>query len=76
MYQDFVKIIDKVNSVQSTYVFEDTVQESNEEVKLNELASPKTPAYLDLNPSRGNVAFGAGRQNWAFTLSQFARLYA
>lgn len=29
-----------------------------------------------LAPQRGNVAFGSGKDCWAFTLTRFARIYA
>lgn len=29
-----------------------------------------------LEPERGNVAFGSGKDCWAFTLTKFARFYA
>lgn len=28
------------------------------------------------DPSVGNVAFGSGKEQWAFTLTKFARIYA
>jgi elongation factor 2 len=28
-----------------------------------------------LEPNRGNVAFGSGKEQWAFTLTKFARIY-
>ena len=28
------------------------------------------------DPSTGNVAFGSGKDQWAFTLNKFARIYA
>lgn len=31
---------------------------------------------LFLNPVKGNVAFGSGKECWAFTLATFARIYA
>jgi elongation factor 2 len=31
---------------------------------------------VQVEPSKGTVAFGAGLQNWAFTLLRFARMYA
>lgn len=31
---------------------------------------------IQCNPSAGNVAFGSGKDQWAFTLSKFARLYS
>lgn len=29
-----------------------------------------------MNPVLGNVAFGAGKDKWGFTLTTFARIYA
>jgi elongation factor 2 len=29
-----------------------------------------------IEPSKGNVAFGSGKEQWAFTLTKFARIYA
>jgi elongation factor 2 len=31
---------------------------------------------LTCHPTIGNVAFGAGKDQWAFTLRTFARLYS
>lgn len=31
---------------------------------------------VELNPIKGNVAFGSGKDVWGFTLSQFARMYS
>lgn len=31
---------------------------------------------IQCNPSIGNVAFGSGKDQWAFTLAKFARLYS
>ena len=31
---------------------------------------------VQCDPSRGNVAFGSGKDQWAFTLNKFARLYS
>lgn len=31
---------------------------------------------LEINPSKGNVAFGSGKDCWAFTLQKFANLYS
>jgi len=31
---------------------------------------------IQCNPSQGNVAFGSGKDQWAFTLNKFARLYS
>ncbi len=34
------------------------------------------PFVLQLNPSKGNVAFGSGLHGWGFTLRQIAAFYA
>jgi elongation factor 2 len=31
---------------------------------------------IQADPSKGNVAFGSGKDQWAFTLMKFARLYS
>ncbi len=31
---------------------------------------------IQCDPSKGNVAFGSGKDQWAFTLTKFARLYS
>ena len=31
---------------------------------------------LSLDPTKGNIAFGAGKDQWAFTLKTFARIYS
>lgn len=57
MYQYFVKHINDVNQIISTY----------EDEALGDCS---------LAPEKGNVAFSAGRHGWAFTLRDFARIYA
>lgn len=56
MYQRFLKVIEVVNSVISTYIDEDDED-------------------LVLDPTKGNVVFGAGKDQWAFSLTSIARLY-
>jgi elongation factor 2 len=29
-----------------------------------------------VDPSKGNVAFGSGKECWAFTITKFARIYS
>ena len=36
----------------------------------------ETMGDLTLDPIKGNVAFGAGKDQWGFTLSHFARIYS
>lgn len=31
---------------------------------------------IQCDPSKGNVAFGSGKDQWAFTLMKFSRLYS
>lgn len=57
IYQNFVKVIDLVNSITSSYQSE-------------------TMGDLNLDPTVGNVAFGAGKDQWAFTLKTFAKIYS
>ncbi len=52
-----MKVIDKVNSITSTY--------QNESM-----------GDLTLDPTVGNVAFGAGKDQWAFTLRTFAKIFS
>jgi len=57
MYQNFVRCIDMVNVIISTYYQDD----------MGELL---------VNPANGSVAFGSGKECWAFTVTKFARMYA
>jgi len=57
MYSNFIRVIDNVNGIISTY----------EDEKMGE---------LELHPGKGNVAFGSGKECWAFTLKRFAEMYA
>lgn len=57
IYENFVRVIDNVNVVVSTY--------QNESM-----------GDLTLDPVKGNVVFGAGKDQWAFTLRDFAKIYA
>lgn len=57
IYQQFNKIIEKINITISTYESE-------------------AMGNLEIDPSKGNVAFGSGKGQWGFTLQTFARFYA
>jgi elongation factor 2 len=57
MYQNFVRVVDMVNVIISTYQQEDM-------------------GDLLVKPEEGSVAFGSGKECWAFTLTKFARIYA
>lgn len=56
IYQNFVRVIDMVNSITSTYQSE-------------------IMGDLTLDPVIGNVAFGAGKDQWAFSLRTFAKFF-
>lgn len=57
IYQNFIRVIDMVNVILSTYQCADMED-------------------LLIYPTKGNVAFGSGKECWAFTLTHFARLYS
>lgn len=58
MYQRFLRVIENVNVVISTYECDDM------------------PESQQVDPTEGNIAFGAALFGWAFTLNRFARIYA
>jgi len=57
IYKNFVRVIERVNTVVDTY-------------------SQPDMGEVSLNPVKGNVAFGSGKDVWGFTLAQFARMYS
>merc|ERR1712151_275111 len=57
MYSNFIRVIDNVNGIISTY-------------------EDEAMGQLELHPGIGNVAFGSGKECWAFTLKRFAEMYA
>ena len=59
LYQTFLRTVENVNVIVSTYADED---------------GPMGPIMVD--PAKGTVGFGSGLHGWAFTLKQFAELYA
>lgn len=59
IYLRFLRVIDQVNVVISNY--QDKENEEGEETILD--------------PTKGNVVFGAGKDQWAFSLSTFAQIY-
>jgi len=60
MYTTFVKVIENTNVIIATYETEDNV---------------KTMGELQVDPSRGTVAFGSALFGWAFTCTKFAQVY-
>jgi elongation factor 2 len=65
-YQNFRKAVESVNVVISPFEAEDPVKDREN----------GGPGRLQVDPSVGNVAFGSGLQQWAFTLKRFSTLYA
>jgi elongation factor 2 len=57
MYQNFVRVVDMVNVIISTYQSEDM-------------------GDILVEPNKGSVAFGSGKEQWAFTLTKVARIYS
>ncbi len=71
LYQRLKKIIEDVNNLISIYSSDHSDNDDNDDNKSDKIFKC---AYLD--PTKGNVAFAAGRDGWSFTLSTFAKLYA
>jgi len=57
IYNQFVKVIDNVNVIISTYQTEDM-------------------GDISVKAEEGSVAFGSGKDQWAFSTTKFARFYA
>ena len=66
MYQQFNKVIENVNVIISSYENQDDQEEGKEE----------SMGELQIDPTKGTVAFGSGLHGWAFTLTKFARIYS
>ena len=64
MYQQFNKVIENVNVIISSY-------EADEDEDPSE-----SMGDLQIDPTKGTVAFGSGLHGWAFTLTKFARIYS
>jgi len=60
LYQAFCRSVENMNVIVSTY------EEGNE----------KLMGALQVTPENGTVGFGSGLQSWAFTLRNFANMYA
>lgn len=70
MYLQFNKVIENVNVIISSYekTAEETVAEGG--------CLDDNMGMLQIDPTKGNCAFGSGLHGWAFTLTKFARLYS
>lgn len=64
MYHQFLRVVESINVIIATY-------EAPEEEK----SKGASMGDLQVDPSKGSVAFGSGYFGWAFTLTKFARLY-
>jgi elongation factor 2 len=78
MYQQFLRVIESVNVIISTY---ETAQENEAAAKEGEGEEEKkmekhSIGELQVDPTKATVAFGSGLHGWAFTLTKFARIYS
>jgi elongation factor 2 len=64
-YQNFRKAIESVNVIVAPFESEEDQDDNKNDV-----------GKLQMDPSHGNVAFGSGLQQWAFTIQRFAKIYA
>ena len=64
MYHQFLRVVESINVIIATY-------EAPEEEK----SKGASMGDLQVDPSKGSVAFGSRYFGWAFTLTKFARLY-
>lgn len=88
MYQQFLRVIESVNVIISTYENAQEADEANlkaskegegdEEKKEEKKATYVTSVIgeLQVDPTKATVAFGSGLHGWAFTLTKFARIYS
>mmetsp|Transcript_18206 Transcript_18206/g.20380 ORF Transcript_18206/g.20380 Transcript_18206/m.20380 type:complete len:860 (+) Transcript_18206:37-2616(+) len=75
MYQQFLRVIESINVIISTY--EGSADRQIEEGEGEERKEEKhVMGELQVDPTTATVAFGSGYYGWAFTLTKFARIYA
>jgi len=67
MYQQFNKVIENVNVIIASYENDDDDEDTDATQSMGE---------LQIDPTKGTVAFGSGLHGWAFTLTKFARIYS
>lgn len=70
MYLQFNKVIENVNVIVSSY------EKTEEEIIAEGGHKDDYMGLLQIDPTKGTVAFGSGLHGWAFTLTKFARLYS
>ena len=86
MYQQFLRVIESVNVIISTYenseevakqhALEEKEGEGEEEKKEEAKYEKAEIGELQIDPTKATVAFGSGLHGWAFTLTKFARIYS
>jgi len=82
MYQQFLRVIESVNVIISTYENAEQINDLNKEEAEGDKDKEerKFEKYvigeLQVDPTKGTVAFGSGLHGWAFTITKFARIYA
>ena len=83
LYQRLNQIIDQINYLIGVYSDTNEIEEteSKEEDGSEETVTPKSSKKTSdtfkcskIDPTKGNVAFAAGKDGWAFTLPQFAEI--
>jgi len=70
MYIQFNKTIENVNVIISSY------EKTDEEILAEGGRTVDNMGFLQIDPTKGTVAFGSGLHGWAFTLTKFARIYS
>lgn len=70
MYLQFNKVIENVNVIISSY------EKSDEDIVADGGKKEDNMGVLQIDPTKGTVAFGSGLHGWAFTLTKFARIYS
>lgn len=85
MYQQFLRVIESVNVIISTYENAQHLEEEHKkEVEEGEGEKEKEEKKVELahigelqvDPTKATVCFGSGLLGWAFTLTKFARIYS
>lgn len=78
LYLRLKQIIEQVNyfiGIYSSVKQEDESQDSEPDENRHGFSRKDQFECSLLDPTKGNVAFAAGKDGWAFTLSQFAEIY-
>lgn len=71
LYQRLCQIIEQINYLISVY--SDNSDFSDDSVESKSTQKDKFKCTV-IDPTKGNVAFAAGKDGWAFTLTQFAEI--